>query len=166
MAQKDFDSARKLLESLSKAHPNSLPFLYSSIEVDIAEQRYKQALTTLNKQLALNQNNYPLLTLKAEALWGAHRYDEAAITLNKLRKQRPEDPHIWYKLAEVRGLAGDISGVHEARAEYFILVGALDRARRQLGLAAKLLEADFKRHSVVKQRLRDITEMQERLERL
>ena len=63
---------------------------------------------------------------------------------------------ILYKLAEVRGLAGDISGVHEARAEYFILVGALDRARRQLGLAAKLVEADFKRHSVVKQRLRDI----------
>ena len=166
LAQKDFDTARKRLERLSKAQPNSLPFLYSSIEVDIAEQRYKQALTALNRQLALNQNNYPLLTLKAEALWGAHRYDEAAITLNKLRKQRPEDPHIWYKLAEVRGLAGDISGVHEARAEYFILVGALDRARRQLGLAAKLVEADFKRHSVVKQRLRDITKMQERLERL
>ena len=107
-----------------------------------------------------------MLSLQAEALWGAHHYEQAAIVLNQLSKQRPEDPHIWYKLAEVRGLAGDISGVHEARAEYFILVGAMDRARKQLGLAAKLLDADFKRLSVVKQRLRDINDMQERLEKL
>ena len=166
LAQKNYQAAADLLDSLITEKPNSMPFIYSRIEVDIADQKYQRALTRVNKQLALNQNNYPLMALKAEALWGAHRYDEAAITLNKLSKQRPEDPHIWYKLAEVRGLAGNISGVHEARAEYFILVGALDRARRQLGLAAKLVEADFKRHSIIKQRLRDIVKMQERLERL
>lgn len=166
LKKKNFKAAKRELRGLLESQPDQISFIYSSIEVDIAEEQYVRALSTLNKQLALNQNNYPLLTLKAEALWGAHRYDEAELVLNQLRKFRPEDPHIWYKLAEVRGLAGNISGVHEARAEYFILVGALDRARKQLGLAAKLVEADFKRLSVIKQRLRDIAEMQERLERL
>lgn len=166
LKEKDYPAARDRLQNLVETQPNQLSFLYSAIEVDIAAGDYPQALSKLERQLALRHNNYPLLVLKAEALWGAHRYDEAANVLNKLRLKRPEDPHIWYKLAEVRGLAGDISGVHEARAEYFILVGALDRARKQLGLAAKLVEADFKRYSVVKQRLRDIAEMQERLEKL
>ena len=73
---------------------------------------------------------------------------------------------VWYQLAEVRGLAGNISGVHQARAEYFILVGAFDRARKQLGLAIKLVAADFKRSAIIRQRLVDIAEMEERIERL
>ena len=164
--QKDYRKAKNILDRLLQVRPDYLPFVYASIEVDIADQAFAQALTKLEQQLAINHNNYPLLILKAEALWGAHRYEAAAAVFSQLTKQRPEDPHIWYKLAEVRGLAGDISGVHEARAEYFILVGAMDRARKQLGLAAKLVEADFKRLSVVKQRLRDLNDMQERLEKL
>ena len=73
---------------------------------------------------------------------------------------------VWYQLAEVRGLAGNISGVHQARAEYFILVGAFDRARKQLGLAIKLVVADFKRSAIIRQRLVDIANMEERIERL
>ena len=164
--QKKYREAKDILRSLLHSQPNYLPYVYSSIEADIANQAFDQALTSLEQQLSINQNNYPLLRLQAEALWGAHHYEQAATVLDKLSKQRPEDPHIWYNLAEVRGLAGDISGVHKARAEYFILVGAMDRARKQLGLAAKLLDADFKRLSVVKQRLRDINDMQERLEKL
>lgn len=164
--QKKYRDAKQILHSLLQSQPNYLPYVYTSIEADIANQAFDQALASLQQQLSINLNSYPLLSLQAEALWGAHHYEQAAIVLNQLSKQRPEDPHIWYKLAEVRGLAGDISGVHEARAEYFILVGAMDRARKQLGLAAKLLDADFKRLSVVKQRLRDINDMQERLEKL
>jgi predicted Zn-dependent protease len=73
---------------------------------------------------------------------------------------------VWYRLAEVRGLAGNISGVHEARAEYFILVGAFALAREQLGLAQKLVTPDFKRSSIVRQRLRDVIEMEEKANRL
>ncbi|MGB2172915.1 MAG: M48 family peptidase, partial [Porticoccaceae bacterium] len=73
---------------------------------------------------------------------------------------------IWYKLAEVRGLAGNISGVHIARAEYFILIGALENARRQLKFAEKLLKSDFKGLSIVQQRLLDIDKMEQSLSKL
>ena len=73
---------------------------------------------------------------------------------------------IWYRLAEVHGLAGNISGVHQARAEYFILIGAFDRARDQLSLAVKLVAADFKRSAIIRQRLKDIAALEDRLEQL
>jgi predicted Zn-dependent protease len=107
-----------------------------------------------------------LLSLKAEALWLDHQYERSSDVLTVLSRQRKEDPMIWYRLAEVRGLAGNISGVHEARAEYFILVGAFKLAREQLSLALKLVLADFKRSSVIRQRLRDVVNMEERMERL
>lgn len=162
----NYPQAKSVLQRLLTERPNHIPFVYADIEIDIAAQNFNQALNSLEQQLAINPNSFPLRVLQAEAHWGAHSYEQAAIVLGQLSEQRPEDPHIWYKLAEVRGLAGDISGVHRARAEYFILVGALDMARKQLSLAAKLVDADFKQLSIVKQRLRDLAVMQKRLEKL
>jgi len=166
LKQNDYRQAKAIIGQLLADSSNYLPFLYTDIEVDIAAQQYKSALATIDRQLKFNPNHYPLRVLQAEALWGAHSYDQAAEVLTQLCRHRPEDPMIWYKLAEVRGLAGDISGVHEARAEYFILIGALGEAKRQLEFAAKLVAADFKRLSVVKQRLLDLAVMLHQLEKL
>ena len=166
LEQGNYREAERLILNLLTDKPNYLPFLHTYTEINVALQKFDRALAILEPQLALNQKSYPLRVLQAETLWKAHHYEKAAEVLTKLSKSRPEDPMIWYNLAEVRGLAGNISGVHEARAEYFILVGALDRARKQLSLALKLVKADFKRLSIVKQRLQDIADMQERLEKL
>jgi predicted Zn-dependent protease len=104
--------------------------------------------------------------LKSEALWQDHQYEQAGEVLTALSRMRPEDPNVWYRLAEVRGLAGNISGVHQARAEYFILVGAFDKAREQLTLALKLVVLDFKRSAIFRQRLRDIAELEDRIKKL
>jgi predicted Zn-dependent protease len=164
--QNNHPEAKKIIGKLLTDKPNYLPFIYADIEIDIASQQYQQALKKIEQQLTFNQNNYPLQWLQAQVLWHMHKYDKAAQVLTALAKSRPDDPSIWYNLAEVRGLAGNISGVHEARAEYFILVGALDRARKQLGFALKLVSADFKRRSMVEERLADLEVMQKRLESL
>ena len=162
----NFEAAGKLLGSLLFYNPYQLAFQYSDIELDIAQEDYKGALSKLRNLINQNPGNYPLLSLKAEALWLDHQYERSSDVLTVLSRQRKEDPMIWYRLAEVRGLAGNISGVHEARAEYFILVGAFKLAREQLSLALKLVLADFKRSSVIRQRLRDVVSMEERMERL
>ena len=41
-----------------------------------------------------------------------------------------------------------------------------DLAREQLGLATKLVTADFKRSAIVSQRLRDVVSMEEKAKRL
>jgi len=166
LKQNNSKEAKRIINQLLADAPNYLPFIYADIEIDIASQQYQQALTKIERQLAFNQNNYPLQRLQAEALWRIHNYEKASQVLTALSRSRPEDPSIWYHLAEVRGLAGNISGVHEARAEYFILVGALDRARKQLGFALKLVAADFKRRSIIEERLLNIEAMQKSLEAL
>ena len=162
----NFLQAKKLLGKLLEKTPLYAPYIHSDIEVDIAAQRYTTALQKLKSHLKLNQNNYPLKVLQADALWKSHQYKASAMILHSLSRQRPEDSSIWYKLAEVRGLAGNISGVHKARAEFFILIGALENAKRQLKFAEKLLKSDFKGLSIVQQRLIDIDEMERNLSKL
>jgi predicted Zn-dependent protease len=162
----DHKQARKILAPLLSKDPMNSLFTYTDIENDIAAQEYNLALSKLEYQLKLNGKNYPLQVLLAETLWQNKQYSASAKVLTQLSNQRKEDPAIWYKLAEVRGLAGDISGVHRARAEYFILVGAFERAKQQLNLAAKLLAYDFKQVSIIKQRLIEIEQMEKTLRRL
>ena len=158
--------ARKILAALIVKKPFELAFQHSDIELDIAVEDYKSALLKLDRLLLQNPDNYPLTRLKSEALWQAHRYEESGQVLTGLSRKRSQDPMIWYRLAEVRGLAGNISGVHQARAEYFILVGGFDMAREQLTLAAKLVVADFTRSAIIRQRLRDVVAMEDRLRKL
>ena len=162
----DYAKARKILAALINKKPTELAFRHTNIELDIAEKDYDGALRKLNRLLLQNPDNYPLTRLKSEVLWQAHRYEEAGHVLSALSRKRSQDPMIWYRLAEVRGLAGNISGVHQARAEYFILVGGFDMAREQLTLAAKLVVADFARSAIIRQRLRDVVAMEDRLRKL
>ncbi len=162
----EFIKAERLIAALLAEHPRQIAYQYTDIEIDLAQENYATALSKLNGLLALTPNNYPLMALESEILWQDHQYEKSATVLTLLTRNRPEDPMLWYRLAEVRGLAGNISGVHEARAEYFILVGAFDLAREQLGLATKLVTADFKRSAIVSQRLRDVVSMEEKAKRL
>ena len=162
----EFIKADRLIAALLAEEPRQIAYQYTDIEIDLAQENYATALSKLNGLLALTPNNYPLMALESEILWQDHQYEKSATVLTLLTRDRPEDPMLWYRLAEVRGLAGNISGVHEARAEYFILVGAFDLAREQLGLATKLVAADFKRSAIVSQRLRDVVSMEEKAKRL
>jgi predicted Zn-dependent protease len=162
----NFNLAKQLISRLREKEAVYDPYIYTDIEIDIAAGNYKQALKTLDYQLGLKPNNYPLKILYADALWKSHQYQQSARVLTLLSRQRQQDPSIWYQLAEVRGLAGNIAGVHRARAEYFILIGALENAQRQLKFAEKLLQKDVKQLAIVKQRLLEIIEMEKELKKL
>ncbi|CAI8419333.1 MAG: Beta-barrel assembly-enhancing protease [Porticoccaceae bacterium UBA1117] len=162
----DVNAARLVMAPLLKRDPDHQVYNYTAIEIEIADEDYTEALNKLAFLISRNPGNYPLLSLQAETLWLNHQYEEAGLALTQLARSRNQDPMVWYRLAEVRGLAGNISGVHQARAEYFILVGSFSLAREQLGLAQKLVNADFKRSSIVRQRLRDVVDMEEKAKRL
>jgi predicted Zn-dependent protease len=73
--------------------------------------------------------------------------------LEQHSKRRPNSPAVWYELAEAKGLAGDILGVHIARGEYFLLTGILDEAGRQLNYALNIARGDFMETAKLEQRL-------------
>ena len=46
-----------------------------------------------------------------------------SMVIDTLLKRRPHDPDVWYQVAEVRGLSGNTIGLHQARGEFFALIG-------------------------------------------
>jgi len=91
----------------------------------------------------------------------AYRAEEVLLAQSQ---RQPHDPNLWYLLAEVQGLSGNIIGLHRSRAEYFIRVGNLDAAKRQLEYALQLVGNDFTTSSLINERLNQVLKMRAALE--
>lgn len=131
-----YEEAGKVLEPLLTAENDNVTVNLAAVQLDINRGKLDLALARVDRLLQINPDNYPLQEAKADILLRARRYEEAEKVINRLASQRDTDPDVWYLAAEIRGLAGNIIGVHTARAEYFMLAGDLDQAAEQLDLAA------------------------------
>ena len=123
----------------------------------------KAGLARLDRALGTNPDNYPLLATRADILLKQQNFTEARKTLQKLSRMRPEDPDIWFDLAEVQGLAQDIMGLHQSRAEYFFLNGKTDDAIKHLQYALKMAGDNFALKSKLLKKLADMQNYQQKL---
>lgn len=82
----------------------------------------------------------PLNRLYAESLIRDKAYAKAQAVLTRQTLIDNQDIDVWYELAEVSGLAGDIVTVHRSRAEFFALRGAYERAIQHLEYARRLVD--------------------------
>lgn len=154
MEASQFDAARDALTPLLEKEPNRVTYQIMRADIEIAAERYKAGLEILDNQLQLHPDSYPLIIRHAEALMKAGLYQQCANILDRYSRKRKKDDYVWYLLAEVNGLAGNILGVHEARAEYFILNGVYDRAQIQLRNALKLTQGNTYRTALLEERLK------------
>ncbi|MBK3758658.1 M48 family metalloprotease [Stutzerimonas frequens] len=130
------DAANSLAPLLTKS-PDDLTYNLAQVELDITANRLQHAQTRLQRLLQLYPGNYPVRQMHIDLLMERGETQQAERELDKLAEQRHRDPDIWYQVAEVRGLSGNIVGLHQARAEYFALVGDYDQAIEQLDLAKR-----------------------------
>jgi predicted Zn-dependent protease len=158
--------ARKNLQTLLDNSPQRFIYQFAAIELDRASEDFDQAFAGINKLSRDHPNSYPLQTELAETLLQNRQYSKSEQVLEALAQQRPNDPNVWFELAETSGLAGDIPGVHIARAEYYILTGVFGKAREQLRYAKKLVRQDFKLTAVIDQRLVDLNAMEAKMKKL
>ena len=149
-----FDAARDALAPLLEKDPTRVTYQIMRSDIEIAAERYKAGLEILETQLKQYPDSYPLIIRHAEALMKAGSYQQCADILERYSRKRSRDDYVWYLLAEVNGLAGNILGVHEARAEYFILNGVYDRAQIQLRNALKLTQGNSYRTALIEERLK------------
>ena len=63
-------------------------------------------------------------------------------------------------------MAGNILEVHKARAEYFLLLGALDQSIKHLRLALKLAQDNYIERSRIQARLESTMKMMRDLKQL
>lgn len=150
----DAEAAATALAPLLQKDPNRLVYQVMQIDADLAGKNYDKALERLRTGLRRLPNYYPFNVRYAEALMDSGRHQSGADFLSQYVRKETEDPYMWYLLAEVNGLAGDVLGVHEARAEYFIQIGVYDRAIVQLRNALRLAKNDHHRSAILQERLR------------
>lgn len=156
-----FDESRQLIRRLRDRHPLSIPFMIAEAETFEDAQQAKQAIELLEQALAVNTNNYPLTVNLAQAYMADRKPHAALDVLIPVSIERPNDEYIWYLLAEAYGLASNVPGVHEARAEFFVLNGNFDQAIKQLGYALPLVRHNFQRTARIRQRLEEIWELKD-----
>ncbi|MCQ4276532.1 M48 family metalloprotease [Stutzerimonas degradans] len=131
------DEARSTLAPLLNKAPDELIYNLAQIELEVTANRLPQAEQYLQRMLRQYPGSYPLRQARIDLLIKQGQTTQAAKELDQLAAQRSADPDIWYQVAEIRGLTGNIVGVHEARAEYFALVGDYDQAIEQLDFAKR-----------------------------
>ena len=146
----EFNEIRKRL-------PNTILMLAAYAEMLIETGNHQIAQNILTKRLSISPNNVPLSMLYARSLTAMHKFNKAEEVLLKLSKVKPKDVSVWYELAETSGLAGNISGVHLARAEYFLMHGAYFRTIQHLEYAKSLIRRNNPQlKSKLSQRIQDL----------
>ena len=158
------DDAALALDSIWARNPNRLEYIIADARIDMARERADRAAARLAERLRLRPGNHALTMTYAEALIQDGQAHVAEQVLIEQSKRRPGDAELWHLLAEAQGLAGNISGLHQARAEYFILNGNLDEAQQQLRYALERGTTDYTSSAKINQRLRDVADMREMLE--
>jgi predicted Zn-dependent protease len=159
------DEAALALDSVWSASSDRIEYVMAAADIALAQGNPERAVAGLERRLELSPGNHPLTMAYANALHQAGSPHIAEAVLLEQSRRVSNDPGLWYLLAEVQGLAGNIVGLHQSRAEYFILVNALDAAETQLGYAQQLVGDDFTRASLINERMRDIQDMRAAMDR-
>lgn len=141
---------------LASQHFNQLPAQWklhtyvqlSEIELLLAENNFVKAESRAKEMMALYPGSMPVMKVYARVMHASGNPEQAALAYRQLLQDYPTDTDSWYQLAEAEGLAGNITGVHEARIEYFLLTGNIDSAIQQVTFAKRepnLLASDLAR---------------------
>lgn len=138
-ANKNQEQALKLIKQLNLAKPNHLLSQYLLAEALINAKQITLAEKHLKQLLEVAPSYYPGLYLQAKFYSEQNRWLEARNIYKQLSLTRPDDPDIWFNLAETAGKAGQKVQLHLARAEFFQLTARFKKAFEHLDLA--ILEA-------------------------
>ena len=138
------DEAVAAIDSLEDSIEDESVFYFTKAELLLEAEEPAKSLEVLELAIQMHPDHFPISMIYAETLNSLGRFDEAEKVLNDLTRSRPNDTIVWFELAETAGLAGNISGVHLARAQFFELMGAWHRSIQHLEYAQNLLEAEDK----------------------
>jgi len=158
------DEAALALDEIWASASDRIEYVIADADIALARGNAKLAARKLGARLRLSPGNHPLTMRYAYALQQAGEAYRAEEVLLAQSQRQPHDPNLWYLLAEVQGLSGNIIGLHRSRAEYFIRVGNLDAAKRQLEYALQLVGNDFTTSSLINERLNQVLKMRAALE--
>jgi predicted Zn-dependent protease len=152
--------ARDTLKPLLDKAPTEIIYNLAQIDLDEASNQLKLAQARIDHMLTLYPRSMPLRQSQAELLVKKGQFKDAEAAYSTLANSRPKDPDIWFLLAETLGLSGNRVGLHQARAEYFALVGDYDPAIEQLDFAKRRANGNYQLAARVDARQQELIQEQ------
>ena len=140
---KQHAEAIKLMRDVLSMDPENLLLQIGILEMHIAAENFFEAEALAASLLNTNPNNYPITMLYNKILMNKGDYETGETLLRRLSLIRPNDPEVWYWLAEVQGLDKNIISLHMSRAEYFYLTGSYETSIKHLRMALELASNNF-----------------------
>lgn len=145
------------LRTLLKGNPGRITYLVTLAEALVGQKNFDEARQLMQSALERNPGNYPITDKLATIEIESGNAQRAVDHLQRLTRDLPSREYLWLQLAEAEGMARNIVGVHQARAEYNILIGDLEAAVRQLRQAQEKLPAGTPTRQVVTERLSEVS---------
>ena len=130
--------ALKTLRKALNTDSENLILQIGILELHVAAENGFEAEVLASSLLRTNPNNYPITMLFNKVLMNKGEYEKGEEILRELTLVRPNDPQVWYWLAEVQGLDKNLIGLHLSRAEYFYLTGNYETSIKHLRMAMEL----------------------------
>ncbi|OMH38799.1 hypothetical protein BGP75_06175 [Motiliproteus sp. MSK22-1] len=158
------EAAQASIDWLLQKDSENLYYKILQSELWLAEGKPEKASAELRELLSLYPQNHPLTVLLIRSLRAQQKNNAAVEVLRKHLRSYPENTNLWYELAEANGLTDNILGVHQARAEYFLLIGATAKAESHLKLALKLPNISENDRVRLEQRLKETHEIKKSME--
>jgi len=155
--------AQQQIGILLEHDPNRLSYRLLQSEFWLAAGEPERASKQLEQLLELYPNNHPISMLLAKTYHQLGAHKQVVSLLLRHSRAYPNDLQLWYQLAEASGLSNDIKGVHLARAEYFLLIGSVVKAKEHLERALKQPTLSDHERVLVQQRLKDTEEIRKSL---
>ncbi len=159
--RKEVDRALDILDEIPLNTTNHLVIQLARAEAFVGSERYDEAQSILDDLASRYNRSFPVEFARAENLFNLRRHSECVTVLERIVESHRDNPDVWFLLAESYGLAGNLVGVHKARAEWFALNGAFSLAVRQLDLGINQMRLenyhliDISRTEERKRQLRD-----------
>lgn len=155
-----FNEASALVTELLASSSDNLVFQSLYVELQLDSGKADAALDYIKSLPSSQSGNHVLRMQLAETYNRLNEFELSAEVLSAQTARRPNDPIIWYELAESYGLAGDIYELHLSRSKYFELVGSFSQSIEHIRMAKRELGEDLIEQAVLDQRIRRIARTQ------
>lgn len=158
--------ALPILEKLYKKRSNEVAYVYSLARALTKARKFQRSQSLLKQHLAKKPNEYSLNIALIENWNQQGEFTTAQQELFKLSNEQPNNPLVWFLLAEVSGKKQDKVQSHQARAEYLILRNQLDKASQQLQYALQDSSVSRGHRLSIKNRIEWIEQTKKRRKKL
>ncbi len=158
-AKGDAATSLGILTTMAKEAPDWLLLQYVLAEALAEQERWSEVAKVLDDLLLYAPNYYPAQQLQADIFSRQQQWNKARLVLQQLSQDRPNDPAVWFQLAEAAGKVDKQIQLHLARAEYFQLTGRFKQAFTQLDLGleqARLQNQPWVVQASIRERRREL----------